>query len=99
MPLQPGTISTLPSIPTPATFAEAPTLPTSTCQDKPDKFWMEFRDIWYGPFLNGDALMASRTGGFVVWDADLPNEFGFFGAVVPYPGSFNQLPRNTWTPL
>ena len=60
---------------------------------------MEFRDIWYGPFLNGDALMASRAGGFVVWDADLPNEFGFFGAVVPYPGSFNQLPRNTWTPL
>lgn len=97
--LQPGTTSTFPTISTPVTFTEAPALPSNTCPDRPGMFWMQYTDIWYGPFLNGDALMASSAGGFVVWDADMPNISGFYGAMVPYPDPFRQLPRNIWNPL
>ncbi len=89
------------TVPTPITadFVLEPQVPSNACPEVSGIFWLQYPDIWYGPFFGGDALLLSSFGGFTVWDADMLNVYGTYGATIPYPDPFFQVPRNQWIPL
>jgi hypothetical protein len=96
-PQSPTSVQSTPA--SPQTFAPQPLLPANTCPDVQGRFWIQFPNTWYGPFAGGDGISFSNAGGFYVWDADMLNVFGGYGAVIPYPDPFLQIPRNVWIPL
>jgi hypothetical protein len=83
----------------PQTFAPQPSLPENTCPVVQGMFWMQLPNTWYGPFVGGDGISFSSAGGFYVWDADMLNVLGTYGAVIPYPDPLLQIPRKVWIPL
>lgn len=84
---------------TPQTFAPQPPLPLNTCPLVQGMYWMQFPNTWYGPFAGGDGISFSNTGGFYVWDADMLNDSGTYGVIIPYPDPNSQIQRNVWVPL
>lgn len=87
-------------MPTPdvSNFVPQPAVPTNTCSGATDDFWLQYPDLWYGPFGNGDTLQFSSAGGFYVWDADYYGTPGL-GATIPYPDPYLQWPRDQWLDL
>lgn len=73
-------------------FTDTPALPANTCPTVQGMFWMQYPNIWYGPFGGGDGIGYSSGGGFYVWDSA-------YGRQLPYPDPYGQIQRNTWTPL
>lgn len=83
----------------PSTFTPEPSLPTSACPGVQGMFWMQYPNAWYGPFAGGDAISFGSAGGFFVYNAQVPNDFGTLGAVATYADPYAERPRNVWVPL
>lgn len=81
-----------------STFAAQAALPNNTCPAVQGQFWMQYPNVWYGPFF-GDGISLSGAGGFWVYNAQMLNTSGTFGAYLPYPDPNHQYPRNIWFPL
>ncbi|MFO1352695.1 MAG: hypothetical protein U1F68_19280 [Gammaproteobacteria bacterium] len=59
---------------------------------------MQYPDVWYGPFAEGDSLSFGSAGGFV-WAASAPSAQGGMGVVLPYPDPYLQFRAMSGCPL
>ena len=73
--------------------------PSNACPSANRQFWLQYPNIWYGPFTNGEGLMLSNGGGFFVWNPSMINAYGTYGVTIPYPDPYRQIQRNIWNPL
>jgi hypothetical protein len=90
-PETPTRTETEPQQPASWQFVQPPALPESTCPRVSGMFWLQYPNIWYGPFY-GYYLAWDRAGGFYAWDPYLVSS-------IPYPDPYRQVQRNTWLRL
>ena len=73
-------------------------LPATGCPIVDGMIWLQFSDLYY-PFRNGDSVGFDSFGNVRVWDADMLNVFGGFGAEIPYYGLYYDAQPNIWNSL